>query len=553
MKAIYKTILLAAAVTPLLTGCIEEVMPTKGLVQSQLSGSSDATSALVYALPGHLNTVGSVDDQHWDIGFGAAMIRRDLFTADYVHSSLGANYDHFWYAAEDRGLSQDLRFSPFPWVWNYKHIDIANKVIAAIDENTTDPNLKWMLASGYAWRAWTYLDSGREYEGLPTDGYVLPENLVGLTVPIVTEKTTEEEVRSNPRVSHDVLVEFIRGDLDKAIAISEGANAVPSGKTIPSLAVIYGLYARLCLWDASYQEEINSDAAAARALYTEAKKYAELAISTHGGHPLTRDEWLDKSSGFNSSDFSSWMLCGQYVGEDIGVQAPNVSWTGWVATEKSYGYSSTRLRCFPEIGASLYNRMSDRDFRKLSYVAPEGSTLSGQEPFIDQELADTYFEQPYISIKFRPGSGSVDNGRTGCKVAYPLMRVEEMYFISIECDAHLDAAAGKNALVSFMKQYRNSSYVCMVDDQADVIEEIIFQKRVELWGEGLAMFDIKRLDYPVIRFYDGTNFYSAMLMNTSRRPCWMNLCVPRSEVQANQGISADTNNPDPSDRYTILN
>ena len=96
MKAIYKAILAAALSAPLLTGCIEDVIPTSGIIQTQLDGNPNALEALVWAVPGHMNKVRTISTTHWDIGYGGLMIIRDLQTADYVHSSLGANYDHFW-------------------------------------------------------------------------------------------------------------------------------------------------------------------------------------------------------------------------------------------------------------------------------------------------------------------------------------------------------------------------------------------------------------------------------------------------------------------------
>lgn len=51
----------AALVAPALltTGCIEEVLPTNSVVQEQLDGNAKAISALVWAMPGHLNQVGT--------------------------------------------------------------------------------------------------------------------------------------------------------------------------------------------------------------------------------------------------------------------------------------------------------------------------------------------------------------------------------------------------------------------------------------------------------------------------------------------------------------
>ena len=81
-----------------------------------------------------------------------------------------------------------------------------------------------------------------------TDG----NDVVGLTVPIIDENTTEEQMRNNPRVDHETMFNFIYGDLDKAIEMmSSNASARPN-KALPDLTVAYGAYARACLWDASF-------------------------------------------------------------------------------------------------------------------------------------------------------------------------------------------------------------------------------------------------------------------------------------------------------------
>ena len=83
----------------------------------------------------------------------------------------------------------------------------------------------------------------------------------------------------------------------------------------------------------------------------------------------------------------------------------------------------------------------------------------------------------------------------------------------------------------------------------EVIDEIIFQKRVELWGEGQLFFDYKRLDMSVNRGYEGTPFFDKLRLNTEGRPAWMNIVISVSEYQDNKAVN-HWNNPDPSDLYT---
>jgi hypothetical protein len=127
------------------------------------------------------------------------------------------------------------------------------------------------------------------------------------------------------------------------------------------------------------------------------------------------------------------------------------------------------------------------------------------------------------------------------------MRVEEMYFIEAEAAAHQNPEQGKQLCIDFMKNYRDPNY--NIGQAVDLIDEIVFQKRVELWGEGQTFFDIKRLNMSVTRGYPGTNFYSTARLNTVGRPAWMNFVLIRSEENVNKAV-VGWNNPDPSDLYT---
>jgi hypothetical protein len=100
-----------------------------------------------------------------------------------------------------------------------------------------------------------------------------------------------------------------------------------------------------------------------------------------------------------------------------------------------------------------------------------------------------------------------------------------------------------------MSTYRDPQYNT-TKTGSDLIEEIVFQKRVELVGEGQSFFDIKRLNLPVTRGYKGTNFIATARFNTKGRPAWMNLVMVRTEKNNNPAVDG-YNNPDPSDVYPV--
>jgi hypothetical protein len=127
------------------------------------------------------------------------------------------------------------------------------------------------------------------------------------------------------------------------------------------------------------------------------------------------------------------------------------------------------------------------------------------------------------------------------------MRVEEMYFIEAEAAEHLAAGTGVALLENFMTTYRDAAYTFPA--RYDAIDEIVFQKRVELWGEGQTFYDIKRLDMSVTRGYTDTNFKDPARLNTNGRPAWLNLSIVVTEGRNNKALIG-WGNPDPTGLYT---
>jgi hypothetical protein len=532
MKTIYKSIIAALAAPLLLTSCLEEVSSTTSLTQDQLDSSENGETALLWAMPATLNYLGTLpsSDMAYDYGYGSIMHIRDVMTEDMPVAS--SNYE--WYTAwmENTGIGNYTTSSQLVWWYMNKLVLSANNAIAYFRSHEDVENHDGKLGVALAYRAAAYLDLARMYEFLENDAVSSinskGNNVLGLTVPIVTEETTVEEARNNPRVTHETMFEFILKDLDEAEKGMVGYS-VPS-KVFPDLAVVYGLKARLYMWDENYPK---------------AQEYARLAIAQHGGDStiLTESEWQDTASGFNSLSADSWMWGADQNSDSETVQSKYYNWTSWNCNETTFGYNY--YGTLTMINAATYDRMSDTDFRKLSYVAPAGSALSGQEVFVDEQFRTSLSE--YCALKFRPGSGDYSDYTIGAATAYPLMRVEEMYLIEAEAAAHSSLADGKALIKAFMA-HRDPAYTCNATTIDDLIEEIVFQKRVELWGEGQSYFDIKRLNYSVTRDYDGTNFTGDRKMNTNGRPAWMNFVMLKFEGDNNAAVT-DWNNPDTDNCY----
>lgn len=543
MKRFHKYIMGAGllALTLATTSCEDETFPTDRASQEQAAASASATRALVFAMPAYFNQVDEnlLDNNNWHavFGYGAMMIARDLQTGD---RSIGQNYNgHFRSYMIDQYLGKRYTYSSYPWSYYYGFVLTANKAIGGINISTADDKQKGYYGIAHAFRALLYLDLARTYEFLDNDAVKgvseYGKTVTGLTVPIVTDSIDETGARSNPRATREQMKTFILSDLDKAEA-NISYSTETGGGTLPTLACVYGLKARLYMWVEDYAK---------------AAEYAKKAIdqaAKEGIDPMTEDECLDATTGFN--DISKWMWGAQQTSENYSVQTGIVNWTSWASNETDFGYAGAGA--YNLIDASLYAKISDTDFRKLEFMGPNGP-VAGQE-FNYSDYYETTFDNilsSYQSLKFRPAQGNAGDYQTGSASAYPVMRVEEMYFIHAEATAHQDFAAGKALIEQYMTSdlARDPQYTCSATSTDELVQEIVLQKRIELWGEGQTFFDVKRLNMSVDRTYDGNNWVALARLKTTGRPAWMNWMMPQSEEKNNAAV-LEYNNPDPSDAYT---
>jgi hypothetical protein len=121
---------------------------------------------------------------------------------------------------------------------------------------------------------------------------------------------------------------------------------------------------------------------------------------------------------------------------------------------------------------------------------------------------------------------------------FPLMRVEEMILVEIEGLAKSgQESAAKTKLESFVKTYRDPNYTVEAGGRT-LDNEIWYQRRVELWGEGFATSDMMRLNKPLVRFHDNNpgSFPDAHAFNMPANDPWRLLRFPQTEMNTNAGI-----------------
>lgn len=481
---------------------------------------------------GYMNGITIADnlmayDLHYDWGYGSLMHIRDVMGDDYAVEE--NSYD--WYDAWAQNENIDARKmnAQFVWIYLTRSMLKTNAVIELFVNNSEVlRDHSQDFAKAYLYRAMLNLDAARMYEYLPVVGQSSVNDdgndVANLTIPIYELRNYNNYFTVDiPRATREEMFKFILSDLEKAEALLTKHTSTIR-KTI-DINAVYGMMARLYMWVEDYAN---------------AELMAEKVISSGKYNPITKAEWTSAKNGFNTAIDHSWIMYFSYPAECNAVVSKLCNWTSWCSNETSFGYAGTRTRVM--MSKAMYEKMSDTDWRKLSYKAPGSIADDAKErEYINAENFNSLPD--YASLKFRPKNGSYSSHTVGATVDVPLMRIEEMLFISMEAKAR-QGKDSKAELVSFMKEYRDPEYALASMSQGEYINEILFQKRVEFWGEGINYFDYKRANLPVYRDYSDSNFPSMSLFNTLSRPSWMNFVFPETDGLANKGLKG-WNNPTP--------
>ena len=443
--------------------------------------------------------------------YGALLYGRERMTGDFTIAGY-TNYDWFISAAGD--VPANYAYPYFQWNYPMVALSRINKDLQLMNTPNRPAAYDGYRAALLTFRALIHLDWARTFEFLPNKARSsyndAGNNVMGLTVPVVT---SSEESFVSPRATKEDMVAFILSDLDEAESAIEKMPAIDNHE-LPHLDCVYGLKARLYLWAGNY---------------TKARYYARLAIDKSNSVPVTREDGIHPSRGFNQ--LSQWMWGIEYKPYDADTNEAFQTWTNWISPEWFDSYASLII---PAIDKSLYDKIADTDWRKLWWKAPAGSALSSQQTY----TSEVNNMPEYTAIKFRFPGNYLES--TIPDAAFPIMRIEEMYLIEAEAAAWQSLAEGKSLITSFMKQYRDPSYTCTAGTAEELIDEILLQKRIELWGEGQTVFDIKRLNKSVVRSYDGSNQYPrdlSLVRNTIGRPAWMNVPIPSSMLFSNVALT----------------
>jgi starch-binding outer membrane protein, SusD/RagB family len=444
-------VLLSFTVPILLGACKKnflETYPTTALANDQVL----ATTVNAYAALNGIHRLMYYPTVSAGTGEATNNLYRDLLGEDIVYPLANGSTAPFgWlqWINHRNANATDLRTV---YRFYYQIISNANVLINGVD-GATGPEADKRVIKGQAlaYRAWAHFQLVQLW-GKRYDATAKPNLQPG--VPLLLAN----ELEGQPRATVEYVYTQINKDLDSSIILLAGYNRSGSAaKSNLNVNVAKGIKARVALTQQDWETA------------------ATYAVAARSGYPLM--DTVAYKSGFNNINNAEWIWGSRVIDEQSTYSSSYFAYM-------SANFNSTAIRTQPKaINALLWEAIATTDVRKRIWdrtgssvpIPPGGARV------------------PYQNQKFLAQSSSSSVG----DITY--MRAAEMYLIEAEARARKGQnTAAQDALFTLIRS-RNPNYIQPTTTGQALIDEIMFNRRIELWGEGFRFTDLKRLNLPMDR------------------------------------------------------
>jgi len=441
-----------------------------------------------------------------NFGQSSVNLAVEVMGEDMVQYASGSGW--FWYDYMYRVRTEFNNTEDRPYVWwnmYYTWIANCNYIIAnAVDAIGAEKDRNSLIGQAYALRAYCYFYLAQFYQRT----YIGHEDDPG--VPVYTEPTTNQ-TEGAPRATLAATYLRINKDLEEAIKLLGDATAQRHISHI-DYYVANGIKARVALvqrdWEAAETAAAN-------------------ALKKPGMQLMSATELL---SGLSSKDNAEWMWGVEVVADQA------TTWFSFFGhMDASAGYhATTAQKC---VSSWLYQMINVNDVRKSWFNGLFAIELDEA----GNEILPLPNEVDYCQQKFRDNSTSLDGD-----ILY--MRAAEMYLILAEAKCQQNDFSGARQTLLDLISYKFPDYDTILSSRADskdltlkstestnvntLMDEIILQRRIELWGEGFRILDIMRLKTGFIRSYSGTNHTAILDIEDLESWEWI-MMIPQKEFDGN--------------------
>ncbi|MRM83678.1 RagB/SusD family nutrient uptake outer membrane protein [Riemerella anatipestifer] len=382
-----------------------------------------------------------------------------------------------WFASDYQNINRLGTYyrTKFTWEYFYKIIRQCNEFMDRVNSssNITDAQKKSLVARAKVLRALSYFEVVQDFQL----GYKYAKDLPA--VPIYSSYST----KAQPLSTTGEVYNFITNDLETALPDLSYSRI---SKAFVNKQVAYAIAARV------YQVKEN---------WQKAAEYAKLA---YGGTVSSALNAAEYAEGFKKLDSQEWILgYGQQAGQSITwSQAPH-SFTD--LSFENDGYSNTY------VSKSLYDLFSDTDVRKLFDVNPSVNNHT-----------------KYSTYKF-----TFNKDASAC----PYIRTSEMILIEAEARYRLGQESQAKDLLFQLQQNRDPKAVKSANTGEELFEEILIERRKELYGEiGVELYDARRLSRTLKR-----SSWHQVPLSFGVNDTKIIYQYPQQEIDANPFVPSDIN------------
>ena len=484
----------------LVTGCKKEYLDTKpsnGVTEGTLLGTYNSITAALNGAYNEQFAFGTgASTGHDNFGQKAYDLQIDLMGNDMVVHTAGYGWFNTDYSLTAWQSAVTGQQSDNAWYMYYDLIKQANTLLANVDGvgDATQSQKDAMKGEAYGIRAYCY------YYLINLFQQTVKGNETKPGVPIYLDaKDFTDKGRGTVA---DVYTQ-INADLTASSALLNGKT--PASKANMSYKIVQGFIARVKLQQQDYP-------AAATA-----------AHNAQAGFTLMVGAQLNARTAFSTSGNSEFMW-GSTIPENLATIYASF-WSHMDAITKQ-GYA--QLGGQKKITKDLFDQIPSTDARKKWWTAPGASNISTINPVYNQ-------------IKYTlPGTGWAGD--------YEYMTVSEMYLIEAEA---LARQGGKDAqavtVLETLIKTRNPSYSATGLTGTALINEILLQRRIELWGAGFGLLDIKRLGQGLNRVSGpgnhGAPSFNPGVYTTSPQDWRFLMRIPQRELDNNTKMTPADQNP----------
>jgi hypothetical protein len=488
------------------TGCDETLLDTaptdkvsSEVIFSSAEGAQVAINGIYRAMhiPGWSSSWSAENP-----GQFAITLVKDLQGEDHLMAAQGNGWFYYDYAFNvDADYTGTSGRQYAQWNFNYTIISQTNYVIDN-EDRLVELGSKGIdvVAQAYTLRAMAYTSL---YEWFCQGNYAKNSSAPG--VPIYTEPTNSE-TKGKPRGTVAEVFTQINADFAKAVELFKDANTTQTHKSHIDIYVAYLLWARA----AQIQEN-----------WPKAAEYANAALAKPG---LARVASISELGQFNDRNTADVLWAFEVITDQSGPYSYY-----YTHMDPEGGYGSRAPQC---IDAWLWNQIPETDARKHAWW-DDGSRYT-----------------PYTQTKIRFSDLVTNIGDEF------FLRAEEALLIAAEAAVRQSDWTTARNLLTELGAKRDTDYASRLASRTNsaaynsdthgafttLMDEVLFQRRIELWSEGLGRaFDLRRLSLGYTRNYEGTNHPSKRVL-TPDDPRFVTL-LPQKEFDSNEELTVADQNP----------